>query len=476
MDILQTVIQYILDLGAPIVLPIIMFLIGLGFGIGVRKAFSAGLLLGVAFAGMNVILGFMFNSISPAAQAFVQNTGIQLTAIDLGWTPTAAIAWAWPYAFLMFPVQIAINLVMLALNWTKTLNVDMWNVWNKVLTGVLVAGISGSVPLAFLFCAIQVVWELKQADWSVNLVEENTHIPGVALPHSLFFEWIFFVPANRLLDRIPYFANRHFDPESIRDKIGVFGENHVLGFLVGLFIAILARYDVKNTLTLAVQAGTALTLFPMVATLFITALMPIADGAKAFMAARFPGREFNIGLDWPFTAGLSSIWVGAILTVPVLIIWSVILPGNIVLPFGGIMALCATITAAIVTRNDVLRTTILSWVFQPLWIYAGTYFAAPITDLARSVQTVEIPANVQFISWVSMESPSWRLAATTVSNIFTKGEIFPGVIIGAVVAFFFFFSMRLLKEEDRKSAIALGKLPPAAPTGVEMGGAVPAGK
>ncbi|MBI3942129.1 MAG: hypothetical protein HY326_03880, partial [Chloroflexi bacterium] len=72
-------------------------------------------------------------------------------------------------------------------------------------------------------------------------------------------------------------------------------------------------------------------------------------------------------------------------------------------------------------------------------------------------------------------SPSWRLAATTVSNIFTKGEIFPGIILGPAVAVLFYFSMRLLKEEDRKSAIALGKIP-AEETGAQVGGAVTAGK
>src|SRR4030065_555052 len=192
MQFLQNFVQGMLDLGAPIVLPIIMILIGLMFGVGFRKAFSAGLLLGVAFSGMNVILGFMFGAIGPAGSAFVESTGIQLTAIDLGWTPTAAIAWAWPYAFLMFPLQIVINLVMLGFNWTQCLNVDMWNVWNKGFTGVLVAYVSGQVWMAFLVCAVQVVVELKQADWSVYLVEEQTHIPGVSLPHSLFFEWIIF--------------------------------------------------------------------------------------------------------------------------------------------------------------------------------------------------------------------------------------------------------------------------------------------
>lgn len=463
MEFLRSFFNGLLGLGAPIVLPIIMFLIGLLFRVGVRKSFSAALTLGVAFAGMSLIIGYMLNSIGPASQAFVKSTGITLNYIDLGWTPVAAIAWAWPYAFLMFPVQIVINLVMLAFNWTQTLNVDMWNVWNKVLTGVLVAGISGSVALAFVFAAIQVVWELKQADWSANLVEENSRIPGVALPHSLFFEWILLLPLNRLLDRIPYLRTHRLSPEAIRERIGVFGENHVVGFLVGLFIAIVARYSVKDTLTLAIQAATALTLFPMVAQLFITALMPIADGAKEFMASRFPGRTFLIGLDWPFLAGLSSIWVAAILNVPVLILWSMILPGNHVLPFGGILALCTSITAAVVTRNDVLRTTILTFITQPVWVYAGTWFAGPITQLAKAVGTVQIPAGVGGISWISMEAPLYRMAAAGLGELITKGVWLPGAVLAPAVLVLYFYAKRLMHQEDRKSAVALGKVEEVAP-------------
>ena len=462
MEFLETLINGMLGLGAPIVLPIIMIAIGLIFGVGLRKAFSAGLLLGVAFAGMNVILGFMFGTIAPVSEAFVANTGLELTAIDLGWTPVAAIAWAWPYAFLMFPLQIAINIVMLAFNWTQCLNVDMWNVWNKVLTGVFVSYISGSVAVAFVVTAIQVVVELKQADWSVHLVEEGTGIPGVSLPHALFFEWIIFAPLNRLLDKIPALRDNHYEPELIREKIGVFGENHVIGFFVGILIAVMGRYDLKGVLTVGIEAGTALTLFPMVATLFITALMPIADGAKSFMAARFPGRTFHIGLDWPFTAGMSSLWVAAILNVPVLILWSVILPGNNILPFGGIIALCSTITAAVVTRNDVVRTTILTFISQPLWVYAGVYFAPAITSLAREVGTVDIPANVQYISWISMEMPSFRMAFASGAAIFTKGQLMPGIIILPVVVALYFFSGRILREENAKSAARLGKTPAGA--------------
>ncbi|WP_316486275.1 transposase, partial [Enterococcus faecium] len=42
------------------------------------------------------------------------------------------------YAFIFFAVTIGVNFVLLLFNWTKTLNVDMWNVWGKALTAYLV--------------------------------------------------------------------------------------------------------------------------------------------------------------------------------------------------------------------------------------------------------------------------------------------------------------------------------------------------
>ena len=106
------ILNYILGLGAAIFLPIIMIILGLCVKMKLKKAIMAGLTLGIAFTGMNVVLGFMFSSISPAAQALVERTGLELTAIDVGWSPIAAIAWAWPFALFMFPLQIGINLVI----------------------------------------------------------------------------------------------------------------------------------------------------------------------------------------------------------------------------------------------------------------------------------------------------------------------------------------------------------------------------
>ena len=85
----------------------------------------------------------------------------------------------------------------------------------------------------------------------------------------------------------------NIDAQKIRDKIGIFGENHIMGFIVGCFIGIFGGYDYKEVLTLGVQAGTALMLFPMVAKLFMTALTPVSNGATEFMKKKFHGRDIE---------------------------------------------------------------------------------------------------------------------------------------------------------------------------------------
>ena len=267
MDILQTVFQGLVDLGASVFLPIVITLIGIILGMKPTKAFSAGLTLGVALVGMNHVMSLMTDSVGAAAQAFVQNTGVQLKALDMGWAPALGLCWTWEYAFLMFPVQIGINILLLAVGFTNCLNVDMWNVGNKVCTAFLVAYVSGNPAIGFACAIIQCVFELKNADCTKYRLQKLTGIPGISMPHPMFLAGIYYYPLTHFLDKIiPDSMN--IDAQKIRDKIGIFGENHIMGFIVGCFIGIFGGYDYKEVLTLGVQAGTALTLFPMVAKLF----------------------------------------------------------------------------------------------------------------------------------------------------------------------------------------------------------------
>jgi Phosphotransferase system, galactitol-specific IIC component len=447
MQVLQNVVNYILGLGAGVFLPMLMILIGLLFRMKLSKAFSAALTLGVAFVGMNVVIGFMTGALSPASQAFINNTGIQLTALDLGWTPNSAIAWAWPYAFLMFPLQIVINLIMLALGWTSCLNVDLWNVWNKIFTAVFVAYFTNSVLAAFVVAAIEVVLELKNADLTQKQVYKLTGIPGIALPHSMALQAVILAPLNRLLDYVPGINKIKLDAAWLKEKLGIFGENHVMGFIVGILIALFAKYNFKDTLNLGVQAGAALTLFPMVASLFMKALAPISDAAGEFMKKRFPGREFYIGLDWPFLAGQPELWVTTIVLVPVLLLGAIVLPGNACLPFGGILNICFAATAVVVCGGNLVRMIILGIVTTPIYLYVATWAAPAITGLAKSVNALpkDLPAN-QMLTWSTMEAPEFRYVFAQAAQII-NGKFVGLILLAGYAALYVWYYKYMTKKE-----------------------------
>ncbi|EUJ32236.1 PTS galactitol transporter subunit IIC [Listeria cornellensis] len=422
MGSLQSVVEFILNLGAAVFVPALMIIIGLIVRMKVKDAISAGIILGVAFLGMNIVIGFMIEALTPAAQGLAERTGIELTILDGGWTSMATLAWAWPLAFLMFPLQLGINAIMLVFNATKTLNVDLWNVWGKILTAVLIVGVTHNVYLAFTVAAIQVVVELILCDANQRQIQELNGIPGVTVSHSMMIFCVVLMPIDWLLKKIPA-LRKNMDANALKDKIGIFAENHVMGFIVGALLGIAAGYDVAQTLMLAMQAAAALTLFPMVAKLFMQALSPLSDGISDYMKKRFKDRELFIGLDWPILAGCSEVWVAIVIMVPVTLIFALILPGNGVLPFAGILNISLCAPALVVTGGNLLRMIILGVVTTPVFLYVATFFAGTITDLANSTKAISLQTG-QEITWSTIEYPVFR---------FIMGEASKFSIIGLLM-------------------------------------------
>lgn len=245
-------INYILGLGSAIFVPLIILILGLVAGMKFKKAFMSAITLGIAFTGMSMVIGFMSNAVSPASEALAKNTGINLPALDLGWTGAASITWSWSYAFVFFAVVLGVNFVMLLLNWTKTLNVDMWNVWGKALTAYLVYFISGSLLAGFATAIAQVILELKMGDMFQRHIEDLTGIPLVTVTHLMNISAVLLLPINVIMDKIPFF-NKRADTKALKKKIGVFSENSVMGFIIGLGLGLAAAYGVSGSLNLAIQ-------------------------------------------------------------------------------------------------------------------------------------------------------------------------------------------------------------------------------
>ncbi|AUB54291.1 MULTISPECIES: PTS galactitol transporter subunit IIC [Enterococcus] len=422
MQLFQDVINYILDLGSAIFVPLIILLLGLIAGMKFKKAFMSAITLGIAFTGMSMVIGFMSNAVSPASEALAKNTGLNLPALDLGWTGAASITWSWSYAFIFFAVVLGVNFIMLIFNWTKTLNVDMWNVWGKALTAYLVYFVSGSLLAGFVTAIIQVILELKMGDMFQRHIEDLTGIPLVTVTHLMNISAVLLLPINVIMDKISFF-NRRADTKALKKKIGIFSENSVMGFLIGLGLGLAAAYGVSGSLNLAIQIATAMALFPMISKMFMQSLSPLADAMSEMMKKRFKDREIYIGLDWPILAGRTEIWVAAILLVPVFIGYAIVLPGNAVLPLAGIINYSIAVGGLLLTGGNLVRMLIMGVISMPIYLYAATYLTPILTGLADRTGAVEGIQKGQQITWSSIEGPEFRILFA---------EAFKGNILGII--------------------------------------------
>lgn len=74
----------------------------------------------------------------------------------------------------------------------------------------------------------------SEAWWASPVGQAFTGVPSVSIPHNNMLDIMWMVPVNNLLERIPYLKKIKTSPQELREKIGFFAENHVLGFILGL--------------------------------------------------------------------------------------------------------------------------------------------------------------------------------------------------------------------------------------------------
>ena len=443
MEILQNSVNFLLSLGAAIFVPIIIIIAGLMVKMKFKDAVSSGITLGVAFTGMSMLINFMTTAITPAAEAMAKTIGVSLPITDGGWTTMSTISWSWPLAFVMFPLVVGINILMLIFNQSQTFNADLWNVWGKIFTAVAVHYITGSVLLAFLFAGVQTVFELKAADFHQHRVEQMSGIPGVTITHRMIFLAAPMYPLDWLLRKIPA-LNRSFNAADLRAKVGIFAENHVLGFILGVLFGVLARFSIADTLLLGVEAAAALTLFPVISKYFMQALEPISNAISEYMQKRFEDRQLWVGLDWPFLGGANEIWLAVIWTVPVTLGFAFILPGNEILPFAGIINIAIAVAAYFASKGNIIRMLIQCTVFAPVFLWVGTAFAPIMTKLAKETNAIALQPG-QLISNSSIDAPIFTYSFSHLAQI-VDGQFLPLAVFLVWFVCFIFYSRSLIRE------------------------------
>jgi len=378
--------SYIQGLGATVMMPIIICILGCIMGASFGKSLRAGLTVGVGFVGLNLVIGLMGSSLGAAVGAMSTRFGLSLSIIDVGWPSAAAIAFATQVGTFIIPVCLLTNIVLLFLRATQTVDVDIWNYWHFAFTGSLVAILTKSVGIGILAAIVNEVIVLVIGDVTGPDMEKVLDMPGVSIPHgySGAFVPIAFV-VNFVIDHIPGLKDVDVNLESIQKKFGVLGEPIIVGTIIGIILGLIAGDTVAQTLQLGVTLGGVLVLIPKMASLLMEGLMPVSEAAGGFIQKHMKGfGKMYIGLDSAVGVGNPLTLAIGLILVPLAILFAVILPGNHVLPFTDLAVLpYITVMVIPVCKGNGFRSLITGIICLIATLYIATDLSPLITVAAK---------------------------------------------------------------------------------------------
>lgn len=389
-------INYIIDMGASVMLPIVIAILSIAMGVKIGKAIRSGLMIGVGFVGLSLIVDMMNSQLGPAAQAMSERFGLTLSVVDIGWPGASPMTWASSIATIAIPIAILVNIVMLVLKLTKTVNIDVWNIWHMTFTGAIAYAVTGNFWLGILGVVIHAVIAYKLGDLWAPLMQDYFELDGLTVPHgtSAYMAPIACV-IDAIIDKIPGLNKIDITADSLQEKVGVLGEPVVIGGLLGAIVGFLAGYGPQTALPLGVKMSAVMVLMPKVVKCIMDGLMPISDRAKEIMTKKFGNAEFYIGLDPAILLGDPQVVTAGLIFMPLTLVIAVLIPGNRVLPFGDLATIGFFIAIAVaVHKGNLFRTLFSGTAIMAMTIWIANQTIPWMTALAKTTGSTDGSALV----------------------------------------------------------------------------------
>jgi PTS system galactitol-specific IIC component len=450
MEAIISFFSYIQSLGVSVMMPIIIFVLALCFRVKLGNAIRSGLIVGVAFLGLNLVIGLLGDNLGSAVQRIAEIYGLELTVTDVGWPGVSAIAYASAAGALIIPLCLITNAVMLMLKLTQTMDVDIWNFWHYALVAAFVEILTGSLPLALFVAMLNFAIVLIIADNFVDGLEETNGLPGVSIPNAFAAA---FAPIalliNKLLDKIPVIRDIDLDFGHLQEKLGVFGEPIFIGTVLGAILGIASQQSFAQITNLAITMGAVLVLIPKMAALLMDGLLPISEAAGEFMQKHFADRgKIYIGLDSAVAIGHPVTLSVSLILVPIVVFMAVIIPGNKMVPFVDLAVIpymFALITPMV--RGNGFRCLLIGALVLAVGLLFSTDLAGLTTTMAINAG-IDLPAGAAQISSICDGSSPLLWVFVKLMELGTVGLV---AITAATVALAIWNRRRIVKESTSES-------------------------
>lgn len=406
-----SIMQAIAGLPSAVLIPLAILLIALIAGMKFGKAFRSAVMIGAGFIGFSAMFNVFAETITPVVAAFVEGLGIQLDVTDLGVFSMLTTCWGSPIAIWYIPIGLGVNILMLLLKATKTLDADILNYYTWGATAIAIYALTGNLILALVGFVINEIIILLIADWTQPKIAEHFDMVGVSIPHGNAALWPpVGIAVNWLIEKIPGLRDLDADPETITKKFGVIGEPVTLGTVLGALIGIIGHQPWDSVLNIAVTVAAAMLIYPRMLHLMMEGLAPISQHLRDFMSKKF-NRDVYIGLDAAVLIGQPDVLAVGMLLIPVVLGLALILPGNHVLPLADLAIatpFLISMCMPFLKKGNIVRGLIagvflftialyVSGDLAPLYTAAGQAIGLDVPD---GVVWTSIGVGANWITWI----------------------------------------------------------------------------
>jgi len=416
MQIIFKIMKIFSDIGPAGLIPILLFFIGL---ITTRNKLillknSAFIYLGLL--SFSLLLTFYINFFNPIINTILSITNKKFQVIDVGWMVSQKINLFTPTVVQFALILIALNIFMLFLRLTRTINIDLWNLWIFLFSGLIVYEITGIKWMGILFSCVIATITFVMADIYAPYLGSYYGLKGVSNPQPQTVVWAPIADfVNFILNKIPFIKRIHIFYEEIQYKLGIAGEPLIIGFILGFIIGAITKYKNFSLISFwqsfgyACLSGIYLSiitiLMPRSVTLIYKGLIPIITDIRTFINSKITKREIYIGLNPIVVAGNPSVIGLSTIMIPLTIYIASILPGNKVLPSADLVIIPLILVWAIgPSRGDIFRSFISALIIIPLVLLITTDMSGFITDFLTKKEAIQFAQGYNSASSLGMGS------------------------------------------------------------------------
>lgn len=391
---LQTLSNVFDTFGASVSVPVIIFIIGIVMRAKPSKAFRSALLAGVALTGFSLMINAYMPTISGIVDKMVQNTGVNLPVLDVGWQACALVAYSTEIGMAFLVVAIVLQLVLFAVKWTNIfMPSDLWNTYSFMLWGSTLYMATKNAWLAMGLMILMNLYVLLFAEVLAPCFSSYYNYPGCALTAPHHAEGVpFYVIVNFLMNKIG--LNKvNINLSTVQKRLGLFGEPMVLGLIVGLILGFIGNIKDLGALaswgeiaTAAISTAAVMAIFPKIASLFAAAFTLLTESTKGAAQKHGKGRQWYLSVNDATGYGEPATIMVGTLMIPIMLVLAFFLPGNRALIMVDLIAMPYCMIPMIsISKGNMLKTLIGTMLYFSLALYVWGWMADLYTAVAVDV-------------------------------------------------------------------------------------------